>query len=184
MSTTPGMEFDPKFNWIDVEDPNNPPAGASKITANDLKRYEQGIEDAEKAIDQLLTVISDEINVQVGSLTEGLADSAIWPDTRNPGLYWFRQGGQLVESGTPGLYLIDPTQTPMPNYEIPSGVMVQTLESGGSYIRPTNDTNVVCTFVGTSDPLSVALDGDRWDKTPATAGANIIQYIKINGEWV
>lgn len=184
MSTTPGMEFDPKFNWIDVEDPDNPPAGASKITANDLKRYEKGIEDAEQAIDQLLTVISDEIDLQVGTLSEGIADSAIWPDTKHPGLYWFRQGGQLVESDIPGLYVIDPNQAPKPNYEIPAGVVVQTLETNGSYIRPTNDTNVVCTFVGSSDPLSIALAGDRWDKTPTAEGTNIIQYIKINGEWV
>lgn len=184
MSVTPGMEFEPKYDWVDVADPNNPPSNASKITANDLKRYEQGLEDAEQAIDQTLSTIADEINTQLSVVTEDIAESALWPDASNPGLYWFRQGGQLVPSGTTGLYDIDPNFSPMPNYEIPNGVIVQVMEANNTYVRPTNEVNVVCTFVGVGDPITIAFNGDRWDKVPTGTGESIIQFIKINGTWV
>lgn len=185
MSITPGMEYDPKRDWVDVADPDNPPPGASKITKADLMRYEDGLEDAETAINGLITVISDEISTQVSELTEGIAESALWPDTANPGLYFFRQGGQLIPSSVPGLYDINPDQPPMPNFEIPTGVMIQAMEStNGTYVRPSDDVNVRCTFVGVNDPISVAFNGDRWDKVPAVIANGISQYIKINGAWV
>lgn len=44
------IEFDPKLDWIDVPDPQNPPAGADKIMAADLLRYETFMSQAVDAI--------------------------------------------------------------------------------------------------------------------------------------
>lgn len=40
------FSFTPYLDWVDVPDPDNPPAGAKKIAAEDLLRYENGLKAA------------------------------------------------------------------------------------------------------------------------------------------
>lgn len=40
------FSFTPYLDWVDVPDPDNPPAGAKKIAAEDLLRYENGLKTA------------------------------------------------------------------------------------------------------------------------------------------
>lgn len=47
------MDFTPYLGWIDVPDPNSPPAGARLIGASDLLRYERGLRDAAAVINGL-----------------------------------------------------------------------------------------------------------------------------------
>lgn len=160
------FEFEPYLGWQNVIDPENPQPGAKRITKDDLLRYERGLEDAEQAIKGVYAEIPVAINSNLSSVTEALGGSAIWPDLTTDGLYLFRQGGQLVESDVPGLYVIQPDIPVMPNFEIPSGVMIAVNEVGGTYTRPTDSPHIVCVFTGVSDPGAVALENDRWEKLP------------------
>lgn len=179
--------FEPYLGWINVADPENPPAGAKRITSEDLLRYENGIEDNENTIQQVISEIPPAINQGLAEIADGYAESAIWPDTNSDGLYFFRQGGQLVESEIPGLFDINPNVTPKPNYEIPEGVMVIANEESNAYTRPSDEPRIVVTFVGYSDPAAVALEGDRWDKLvdPVPVGGRTNStLVRRSGAWV
>lgn len=47
---------------------------------------------------------------------------------------------------------------------IPPGSTVNVKEVGGAYTRPTARTDICVIFTGVSDPGSVAIDGDKWDR--------------------
>lgn len=47
---------------------------------------------------------------------------------------------------------------------IPAGSVLNVKETGGAYTRPTARTDVTVIFTGVSDPGSVAIDGDKWDR--------------------
>lgn len=49
---------------------------------------------------------------------------------------------------------------------LPGGLVVYALESAGAYVRPVSRTDVVCMFIGTSNPGSVALENDIWVRLP------------------
>lgn len=44
------------------------------------------------------------------------------------------------------------------------GTIIPAYESGGKYTRPTTDPNICVIFTGASDPGSVALENDRWER--------------------
>ena len=44
------------------------------------------------------------------------------------------------------------------------GTMIPAYEVNGRYTRPTNDPKICVIFTGTSDPGSVALENDRWER--------------------
>lgn len=179
--------FEPFYDWQDVTDPENPQPGAKRITSGDLIRYEKGIEKNENKIDVVLQEIPVAISEGLSNIANGYTEVAVWPDTDSDGLYWFRQGGQLVESDIPGLYEIDPNATPLPNFEIPSGIMINVNEVQGAYVRPSASTDLVVTFTGYSDPQAVAIENDRWEKliTPVPSGGRTNStLVRRSGQWI
>lgn len=82
------------------------------------------------------------------------------------------QGGSVyicTSAGTPGTWAHIPNTTYILTQiaalaNAPAGTMINVNESGGTYTRPTSRTDVCVVFTGTSDPASVALPGDKWDR--------------------
>lgn len=88
------------------------------------------------------------------------------------GDYVISQAGSVficTAAGTPGTWAHIPNTTWITTQigslaNAPAGTMVNVNESGGAYTRPTARTDICVVFTGTSDPASVALPGDKWDR--------------------
>ncbi len=53
----------------------------------------------------------------------------------------------------------------IPTYDtVPAGTMFAVNESSGTYIRPSSRSDIIFVFTGVSDPASVALENDRWER--------------------
>lgn len=104
----------------------------------------------------------------VGATTSGAPVSG----TFSIGDWIISRGGSVyicTAAGTPGTWAHIPNTTyilgKIADIEyIAPGSMVNVSESGGTYTRPTARTDICVTFTGTSDPGSVALPGDKWDR--------------------
>lgn len=48
--------------------------------------------------------------------------------------------------------------------DLPAGSVVNVLEVGGAYTRPTSRSDICVIFTGSANPASVALAGDKWDE--------------------
>lgn len=82
------MPYEPKLDWLDVVDPDNPPPGAERVTAAALVRMETGIDEAtdvaEEALDRVVAVERPaSFNLAV-AFSEAEADSII---SAYPGSY-------------------------------------------------------------------------------------------------
>lgn len=110
--------------------------------------------------------------VQATRYAGGTTSGAPTTGTFAVGDYVISQGGSVfvcTTAGSPGVF----AHIPNTSYVLtqvatlanaPVGAMINVKEVGGSYTRPTSRTDVCVVFTGTSDPASVALDGDKWDR--------------------
>lgn len=85
-------------------------------------------------------------------------------------------GSGVPDGGTTGQALVknssvdgdviwsDVAPPSIPYSALPSGVMLNAVEVGGTYIRPTSRSDISVVFLGISDPGTIALENDRWDR--------------------